>query len=123
MLTCSIGSPVLCSTHAQTKSIKLPKLLSDSLTIPPHYSQFISVSSNRCICSKQLGSHSLGVSISLTLALGRNGRRSTRGRLLAQALNNSVIIASTAGHVFCVIIICPFDFLFVLPCQECRLSL
>src|SRR5690625_7921558 len=94
MLTCSIGSPVLCSTHAQTKSIKLPKLLSDSLTIPPHYSQLISVSSHRCICSKQLGSHSLGVSISLTLALGGRGSRSIGGGLLAQALNNSIVIAS-----------------------------
>src|SRR5690625_3501756 len=123
MLTCSIGSPVLCSTHAQTKSIKLPKLLSDSLTIPPHYSQFISVSSNRCICSKHLGSHSLGVSISLTLALRGNGRRSTGGPLLAQALNHRVIIASNAGHVFSVLIICHFGFLFAFACQESRLSL
>src|SRR5699024_8503997 len=105
MLTCSIGKPVLCSTHAHSTSIKLPKLLSDSLTISPYYSQFISVSSNRCICSKQLGSHSLGVSISLTFALGGNGRRSTDGGLLAQALNNSIVIASNAGHVFRVIII------------------
>src|SRR5699024_12120204 len=99
MLTCSIGKPVLCSTHAHSTSIKLPKLLSDSLTISPYYSQLISVSSNRCICSKQLGSHSGGVSSSLTFALGGNGRRSTGCGLLAQPPTNSVIIASNASHV------------------------
>src|SRR5699024_7888321 len=124
MLTCSIGSPVLCSTHAHSTSIKLPALLSPSLTCASCYSVLIGVSSHRCIYSKQLGSPSIAVSGSLTFALLGNdgGLTCTFFCIVAQRCSNSVISASDGSHISRVIFMDLLSLLFVLSSNNSRLS-